>query len=205
MLCTRHVVTVEKRVGLYDKSRVDVSILNYVEERNIENHPIETKTAHLDFAMTNPTGASNLKLRLIRGAAAKAYATKKMQSPGAQNVMAPDTFIPCILETFGLMHWSLRKLLSNIANSHIYLSVMDAGYSAQQTEFLKGAVVNSYYELISVAGMKGVICNIHSAVRTLLRKCDVATGKGPPLTSARAWGIITTAEKTATSNTAEFF
>ena len=198
------VTVVEKRVGFTDRSRVDVTLMDYVEHRDVENHPVTQKTAHLDFAVTNPTGPSNRSRRLMRGASAKAYAKKKMHSPGANQVMAPDVFIPCIMETFGLIHSNLQTVLSNIAESHIYLSAKDAGYSVQQQALLKGAIINNYYELMSVALMKGVVHNIHNAVRVLLRKTDVRRGRGPPLTTARGWGIIATAEKTASSNLVEF-
>ena len=108
------------------------------------------------------------------------------------------------METYGLMHDSLRKVLNNIASNHIYLSGKDAGYSAKQSALLKGAVVNNFYELMSVSLMKGVIHNIHSAVRNLLRKSAVGRGRGPPMTTARAWGVIASAEKTASSGIAEF-
>ncbi len=70
--------------------------------------------------------------------------------------MAPDVFIPCIMETFGLIHSNLQTVLSNNDEARIYLSAKDAGYSVQQQALLKGAVINNYYELMSVALMKGV-------------------------------------------------
>jgi hypothetical protein len=199
-----HVVTVEKRVGVFDKSRVDVTINDYVPMRNDNGQPIGMCNAHLDFAVTNPTNASNSALQLVRGKSAQAYAVKKMRSPGALNVMAPDVFVPCILETFGLVHYDLRKVLSNLAESHIYLSVRDAGYTAQQLGYLKGAIMNEYQQLMSVSLMKGVVCNIQSAARNICRKADRVQGRGMPITTARAWCMIGAAERSFSSPLAEF-
>ena len=57
------------------------------------------------------------------------YAKLKMRGPGASCVHAPDIFIPAIIESYGLVHNDLRKVLHSLAESHISQSVSDDGFS----------------------------------------------------------------------------
>ena len=123
-----------------------------------------------------------------------------MNSLGARNVTAPDIFVPAIFETFGLVHHDLRKNLSHLAESHIYQSVTDTGISCEQKGILKGVIVNEYYQLLSVALMKGIVLNINNAAQRVLQHNGRLKGGGRgSLSTARAQGLIGRAERQANS------
>ena len=195
----------ELRTGEDTAARVDVTVFDFPgDERTKEGKVCEWNTVHFDVAVTDPTNASNSKHALRRASAADAKAQKKLSSPGAKEVQEPDKFVPAIVETYGLVHISLRKALNSIADCHIENAVKDSGLSAMQQGFLKGSMMVRYYQLISVALMKGVVENIRDAARHVHR-CGRTRRKSPPLTTARAQGIIGAIQRFDSSGLAEFF
>lgn len=81
-----------------------------------------------------------------------------------QSQVAPDLFVPAIVEAHGLLDHGFVKLLSNIAESHIDLSRPGADLSMTERSVIKSQLMNKSYQLISVALQKGLEANLKVAV-----------------------------------------
>ena len=198
-------VSFEERVGSgAGRARTDLTISDFVPLWSDDGSPSNSCKVQIDFAVTDPTGPTNSKLRCVQGAAATKYAALKMGSPGAACVHAPDIFIPAIIETYGLVHADLRKVLQSLAESQISQSVTDAGLSDQQRDTLKGVVVNSFYQLVSVVAVRGVVRCLDFAARNILARHGRKKDSRALLSSARAQCMIGGRERADASGLTEF-
>ena len=68
-----------------------------------------------------------------------------------------DVFVPAIMETYGLMHTDLRKVLRTLAEKRLSKSGMDTSFSTEEQSILLGSVMNSLYQVVSVAAMRGIV------------------------------------------------
>ena len=203
-----HTVLMEEKTGgIFNNGKVDVSILDFVKEplKNKKGSVQGSKVcAHFDFRVTDPTNKSNSAGRSFRGKAADKHAKEKYSSAGALHVMAPDIFIPAILETYGLVHIDLRKALFCIAENHIYQSVKDNGFSDDDKNILKGIIVNEYYQRLSVSLMKGIAMNIQTSARIVMKNnLGGYSRRAPPLTHARAQAKLGAKERGESSGLAQ--
>ena len=129
-------VTVNGQSGQH--LRTDVSILDY-----------GRKKAQLDFAITDPTRRS--VKRVVQGAAATETANRKIrESKEKFPDLDPydDVFVPAIMETYGLMHTDLRKVLRTLAEKRLSKSGMDTSFSSEEQSILLGSVMNSLYQKV---------------------------------------------------------
>ena len=144
-------VTVNEQSG--QRLRTDVSILDYGE-----------KKAQLDFAITDPTRRS--VKRVVQGAAATETANRKVrESKEKFPDLDPydDLFVPAIMETYGLMHTDLRKVLRTLAEKRLSQSGMDTSFSPEEQSILIGVVMNNLYQEVSVAAMRGIVVSMRWA------------------------------------------
>ena len=121
-------VTVNGQSGQH--LRTDVSILDY-----------GRKKAQLDFAITDPTRRS--VKRVVQGAAATETANRKIrESKEKFPDLDPydDVFVPAIMETYGLMHTDLRKVLRTLAEKRLSKSGMDTSFSTEEQSILLGSM-----------------------------------------------------------------
>jgi hypothetical protein len=201
-----HAVKYEQRVcpdGVH--YRTDLSIEDYVSANRNGTYDTSVRVrAHLDFAVTDPTGKTNVSKARIQGISANKYAARKEKGEGAARIRTPDVFIPAIMETYGLAHIAFRKLLHSIAETHLIQSASGVGFSDEQYSMLKGIVVNGYYQLISVAAVKGVVNCLDRAAQRILAGHGRKAGRGPPMTHARAECLIGSSIRAASSGLAEF-
>jgi len=186
-----HSVKLEKVVSTDGRRfRTDVSILDYA-VRDKEGDIVDEYVAQLDVSVTCEQSKTILEKKEIKqGMAANERAKTKMTSNGALALQAPDRFIPCILETHGLLHKDLRVVLKTIARSYAEQSVKDGGYDDWMRNAIIAQVINGYYQRISVALMKGLLINIRKAVNTILRynNCDVEQSR--KMTAGRTENIV---------------
>ena len=165
-----HSVSVERHVNEHGFERSDVSVNDFAPSWSSVHEPAFRVRAEFDFAITDPTSATNVKRRCTQGIAATKYAEKKVKESVNKGIHPPDIFIPAIVETYGLFHIELRKALSSIAENHIYQSNSDAGFSDSEWSALKGATLSGYYQLLSVAAVRGVVESMNRAAwRILIR------------------------------------
>jgi hypothetical protein len=183
-------VTVNGQSGQH--LRTDVSILDY-----------GRKKAHLDFAVTDPTRRS--VKRVVQGAAATETANRKIrESKEKFPDLDPydDVFVPAIMETYGLMHTDLRKVLRTLAEKRLSKSGMDTSFSTEEQSILLGSVMNSLYQKVSVAAMRGIVVSMRRAADKI--KAYNARGLGGSLVSnARAEEMVGAALRQARSGLSE--
>ena len=94
------------------------------------------------------------------------------------------------METYGLAHIEFRQMLNSIAETHICQSNSDNGFSLKEHSTLKGMIINGYYQLLSVAAVKGVVNCLDRAALRILHRHGRRSGRGPPLTHARAEALL---------------
>jgi hypothetical protein len=185
-------VTVNEQSG--QRLRTDVSILDY--GRN-------GKKAHVDFAVTDPTRRS--VKRVVQGAAATETANRKIrESKEKFPDLDPydDVFVPAVMETYGLMHTDLRKVLRTVAEKRLSKSGMDTSFSPEEQSILLGSVLNSVYQQVSVAAMRGIVVSMRRAADKI--KAYNARGLGGSMvTNARAEEMVGAALRQARSGLAE--
>ena len=183
-------VTVNGQSGQH--LRTDVSILDY-----------GRKKAQLDFAITDPTRRS--VKRVVQGAAATETANRKIrESKEKFPDLDPydDVFVPAIMETYGLMHTDLRKVLRTLAEKRLSKSGMDTSFSTEEQSILLGSVMNSLYQKVSVAAMRGIVVSMRRAADKI--KAYNARGLGGSLVSnARAEEMVGAALRQARSGLSE--
>ena len=186
-----HSVKMEKVVSTDGRRfRTDVSILDYA-ERDKEGDVTAEYVAQLDISVTCEQSKTNLDRKDIKqGMAANERAKMKMTSNGALALQAPDRFIPCILETHGLLHKDLRMVLKTIARNYAEQSVKDGGYDDWMRGAIIAQVINGYYQCISVALMKGLLANIRKAVNTILRHNNRDVHQSKKMTAGRAENLV---------------
>ena len=183
-------VKLEKIVGPDGRARVDVSIYDLV-IRDSKGDGIDEYTAQCDVSVTCEQSKTNLaKASIKQGMAANERAKTKMSSNGAVALQAPDRFIPCILETHGLLHKDFRFVLKAVAGNHTEQSVKDGGYDDWMRGAIIAQVINGYYQQISVALMKGLLINIRKAVNTILRFNNRDAESSKKLTAGRAENLV---------------
>ena len=157
---------------------------------NGDGKPGLPSRVEFDFAVTDPTGMTNINKPLVQGIAVNHYAIRKMNGDGAKNVHAPDIFLPMVMDSFGLAHNNFRSVLHSIADTHL-TSVSDTGFSTKEYNMLKGIIVNNYSQLISVAAVKGSVnCLNRAAQRVFSRHALKVRRRGSPLSYARAECLI---------------
>jgi hypothetical protein len=152
--------------------RTDVSINDFVTKwSKVDHTPVSTTRAVIDLAVTDPTSHTNLKRPVLQGIAATKYADKKVRESVQKGISAPDIFIPGIIESFGLFHPKLRETLNSLADHLIYKSDLVKEVSEYEKEILKGATLNRFYQLMSVAAIKGVVqCLTRASRRVRIRQ-----------------------------------
>ena len=91
----------------------------------------------------------------------------------------PDRFVPAIMDTYGLMHVDLRTILKSFADNQLDNSGKDFGFSFDVRDVLKGVIINGFYQLISVALVRGVTNNINNAALRILKHNNRAPAKPP--------------------------
>ena len=200
-----HIVKIEQRVCPDSRFyRTDVSIINFkhTDSKGVSGVPGRVE---FDFAVTDPTGPTNLSKALVQGIAANHYTVRKMNGEGAKNVHAPDTFLPMVMDSYGLAHGNFRSVLSSIAETHLRPSVLDSGFSSKEFSMLKGIIVNNYYQLISVAAVKGAVNCLNRAAQRVLSRHDARKVRSvSPLSHARAQCLIGASLRAASSSLTEF-
>ena len=92
-----------------------------------------------------------------------------------------------------MVHYSFRNVLHSLADNHINQSATDAGYSEENRKIIKGAVVNNYSQLLSVAAMKGIVYNIDRAAKVIIRHNGRDLSRRGSLTTGRAEVLLSSA------------
>jgi len=205
-----HSATLEPLVGAAGGSeRTDIVVHNWLVPHK---NAFTTNTAvscelHTDICITDPSSKSGIKdgSAKVRGRTALRRAQRKI-AKYAPHVTSPDVFIPAAVETFGCLDKDFRKLLSQIAESHLSSSEIDSGLSNNERNILKGIFINRYYTRISVS-LQIANAKCISRAASLVLACNDGRDvrrSGNNYSSARAHGDIGTTERFAGSGLSQF-
>lgn len=181
---TGHAVGKEPVVGIGKNDRTDVVVYDY-RDRDSKGEPDGPSfKLQIDVAVTSVDKQSDIKGPVLQGRAANMKAKSKMNSNGAKWIHEPDRFVPAIMDTYGLMHVDLRTILKSFADNQLDNSGKDFGFSFDVRDVLKGVIINGFYQLISVALVRGVTNNINNAALRILKHNNRAPAK-PPIPRSR--------------------
>ena len=174
--------TLEQVVGS-ERDRTDVTVHDWIvrDDKGVvqtwDDGSAKTTVMHTDVAVVNATANSYVnRSAKLRGSAAHARGARKIKK--YQSQVAPDLFVPAIVEAHGLLDHGFVKLLSNIAESHIDLSRPGADLSMTERSVIKSQLMNKSYQLISVALQKGLETNLTVAVKRATVEHARRTGVG---------------------------
>ena len=169
----------EPVVGIGKNDRTDVVVYDYRDRDSKGDPDGPSFKLQIDVAVTSVDKQSDIKGPVLQGRAANMKAKSKMNSNGAKWIHEPDRFVPAIMDTYGLMHVDLRTILKSFADNQLDNSGKDFGFSFDVRDVLKGVIINGFYQLISVALVRGVTNNINNAALRILKHNNRAPAKPP--------------------------
>jgi len=126
------------------------------------------RTFHIDTAVVEPACARglNLKSATLRGAYASNAANHK--TAHYTPLLPPGTsFLPAVVETHGFLHHSFRRIFHLIAEHVSNSAQLGSDVSVDDKKILRSALINMYYQKLSVTLQRQVVECISSSAHRL--------------------------------------
>jgi hypothetical protein len=184
-----------------ERERTDVTMQDWIcrDDNGValtyHDGSFRTTEMHVDVAVSDATAPSNYAASSKRrGSTARARGARKITKyQQTVNDMGGE-FLPAVVEAHGLLDHGFVKLLSHIAECHIDLSQQGADLAKTDRSVIKSQLMNTSYQLISVALQKGVAGNIRAAARRAMmmhtRRTDAGARQTGGLSACRLQNML---------------
>jgi len=136
------------------RKRNDIKVYNFP-EYDQKGNIISRGEVHIDVSVTNPLSLSYTSKSIKRGSAVKTRENKKINGPAAVSIKYPDSFVPAVFDSFGLMGPHFYKFIQNLSSNTVYTSIGDYSLSKVEFTLAKNAYQQQFTQKLSIALCRG--------------------------------------------------